>query len=650
MCPIGATIPLRDGYPAGLDEAVTAACFSAAPEPLVIVEGERVLFANAAFTALFGCTVPEELVGCCRSAAAARPLCSRVDDTDTGWSQDGHRLCYFAGSRRDGSHTEIEATCSTLEWHDRELVVVSMRDVSHRERRRAVRDSQKRYQAIFQASAMAMLQYSMQGHIQQSNPAAESLFGYPSCELRGMLFSRLIHPEDEAAEQGMFQDLAAGARDSYQLECRYVGKDEKTGWMRCNVSLVRGPAGEPRAAIAMMEDIAERKRAEQQLRDAQKMEAVGRLVGGVSHDFNNLLTGIMLYCDLLLAGLDRDSRLGHHAEEIRLAAEQGAALIQQLLAIARQQVIEPRLLCLNEVVTRTQNLLSRLIGESIAFQIQLEAELGEVRMDPAQVQQILFNLVLNARDAMPRGGRIVVETANCEFAPPGLALPAGSQIPGVALTVSDDGSGMDSNTLSHLFEPFFTTKKPGRGNGLGLATVHDIVQNNGGAIVVESNLGRGTSVRVFLPRVLAPASLVPEARFSQGPIGETILLLEDNLTVRKAAEHVLTECGYRVLEAANGVDAMALAESYPGTVDLVLADVDLPGMSGREVARRLSAARPSLKSLYMSGYKLIEDEDPGSNDSVVFFPKPFTGAVLLQRVREILDAHPAPASEKESQI
>ena len=643
-------MPLREGHPVSPDEALTAACFSAAPEPLVIVEGEQVVFANAAFADLFGGSVPEELVGCSRSAAAGRPLCSRVDATDTGWSQDGHRLCYFTGSRRDGSHTEIEATCSTLEWQGRELLVVSMRDVSQRERRRAVRDSELRYQAIFRASAMAMLQCSLDEHIQKSNPATENLFGHRSGEMRGMLFSHFIHPEDLATERAMFRELAAGARDSYQVETRYVGKEEKSGWIRCNVSLVRGPAGEPRAAIAMMEDITERKRAEQQLRDAQKMEAVGRLVGGVSHDFNNLLTGIMLYCDLLLAGLDRSSRLGHHAEEIRLAAEQGAALIQQLLAIARQQVIEPRLLCLNEIVTRTQNLLTRLIGEGIAFQVQLEAGLGEVRMDPAQVQQILFNLVLNARDAMPRGGRIVVETANCEFAPPQLALPAGARLPGVRLTVSDDGSGMDSDTLSHLFEPFFTTKKPGRGNGLGLATVHDIVQNNGGSIEVETELGRGTTVRVFLPRVLEPATEVPPARFSEGPIGETILLLEDNLTVRKAAEHVLAGCGYRVLEAANGADAMALAESYPGKVDLVLADVDLPGMSGREVARRLSAARPGLKSLYMSGYKLVEDEDPGSHDSVVFFPKPFTGAVLLQRVREILDAPPADAREKESQI
>jgi len=649
MCAIGAAIESRAGHLAGLDEALAAAAFAAGPEPLAIVEGTRLLFANAAFTALFGRRVPEELVGCSRSAAHGRPLCSRVDATDTSWSQDGHRLCYFAGVRSDGSRTEVEATCSALEWQGRELLVVCLRDVSYRERRRAVRDSEKRYQAIFQASAMGILQCSLEGNILKSNPAAENLFGYPSCELRGMQFSHLTHPDDMAVEQPMFQELAAGSRDSYRIEVRYIGKGGATGWIRRNVSLVRGPAGEPQVAIAMMEDITERKRAEQQLRDAQKMEAVGRLVGGVSHDFNNLLTGIMLYCDLLLAGLDRSSRLGRHAEEIRFAAEQGAALIQQLLAIARQQVIEPRLLCLNEIVTKTQNLLNRLIGESIAFQIRPDDNLGEVRMDPAQVQQILFNLVLNARDAMPHGGRILVETANCEFSPPGSALPADSLIPGVRLTVTDDGSGMDAETLAHLFEPFFTTKKPGRGNGLGLATVHDIVQNNGGTIEVESQMGSGTRVRVFLPRLLEPISKVPEARFAEGPTEETILLLEDNLTVRKAAERVLSECGYRVLEAANGTDALALAEGYPGTVDLVLADVDLPGMSGREVSRQLGAARPGLRFLYMSGYKLAEDED-GQDDSVVFFPKPFTGAVLLQRVREILDAQPAPARARESHI
>jgi PAS domain S-box-containing protein len=526
------------------------------------------------------------------------------------------------------------------------LVVVCLRDVTQRERRRAVRASQKRYEAIFRSSAMGLLQCDLEGRVVESNPAAEGLLGYSHDELRGRsLFSFASNAAQP--EQRLFRELARGARDTYQVEVPYRDKSEHAGWLRRSVSLVRGPNGVPEASIAMIEDITEGKCAERRLRDAQKMEVVGRLVGGVAHDFNNLLTGVMLYCDLLLAGLEHGSRLAHHGEEIRLAAEQGAALIQQLLAIARQQVVEPRLLSLNDTIKKTHNLLDRLIGEGIEIHTDLEAALGEVRMDPAQVQQILFNLVLNARDAMPQGGRIVVETANCEFTPAG-SLPANERVSGIRFMVTDTGTGMSQDTLAHLFEPFFTTKKAGRGNGLGLSTVHNIVQNNGGAIEVESELGKGTRVRVFLPRASEPAMVAPEAQFSEGLISETILLLEDNSTVRKAAEKVLSDCGYRVLEAANGEEALALAESFPGSVDLLLADVDVPGISSREVARRLSITRPILKHLYTSGYKMANEEDPGTDDSILFFHKPFTGAVLLQRVREILDSRrPSESCEKE---
>ena len=234
----------------------------------------------------------------------------------------------------------------------------------------------------------------------------------------GCIFGDFTHPDDLAKDQELFQQLVAGKRDSYELELRYLGKDSSTGWVRLNVSLVRGVDGKPQFAIGMTEDITERQRAEQRLREAQKMEVVGRLVGGVAHDFNNLLTGITLYCDLLLAGLDKGSRSHHHAEEIRMAGEQGAALIQQLMAISRQQVVEPRILSLNDVIANTHNLLSRLLGEKFELVTRFDDQLGHVKMDPAQVQQILFNLVLNARDAMNEGGRILVETGNSELSQP----------------------------------------------------------------------------------------------------------------------------------------------------------------------------------------------------------------------------------------
>jgi len=644
----GTSVQTKDELSSTDPEALFASAFEANPEALALVDQGHILQANASFRKLFGSEVPPQILCCSRVGAGSGPLsCDPGDGNELAWGPNGRPLCRFVVARQDAPQVEIEATCSPVQWQERKLTVVSLRDVTLRERRRATRTSQKQYEAIFRCSAMGLLQCDLEGRVLESNPAAEDLLACPHGELRKMKFFSFDASSD-GGERELFAELAVGARDTYQVEVPYRVQKEQSKWLRRSVSLVRSPNGEPEAVIAMMEDITERKRAEQQLRDAQKMEVVGRLVGGVAHDFNNLLTGVMLYCDLLLAGLERGGRLGHHAEEIRLAAEQGAALIQQLLAIARQQVVEPRRLSLNDTIIKTHNLLDRLIGEGIDIENELDTNLGEVRMDPAQVQQILFNLVLNARDAMPQGGRIVVETANCDFVKGDSSDLPKSNVAGIRLTVTDNGSGMSAETLAHLFEPFFTTKKAGRGNGLGLSTVHNIVQNNGGAIEVQSELGRGTQIRVFLPRALESASAAFETPYSEVPVSETVLLLEDNVTVRKAAEKILSECGYRVLEAANGEEALSLAQSFPGAVDLFLADVDVPGMSSREVARRLGATRPLLKHLYMSGYKQADEGDPGTDDSIVFFQKPFTGADLLLRVREILDlTRPSKFPEKE---
>lgn len=460
-----------------------------------------------------------------------------------------------------------------------------------------------------------------------------------------MHFREFTHPDDVEKDQQLFQQLIGGKCDSYELELRYLGKAKATGWVRLTVSLVRGVDSRPQFAVGMTEDITERKRAEQRLREAQKMEVIGRLVGGVAHDFNNLLTGIHLYCDLLLAGLEKESRLHHHAEEIRMAGEQGAALIQQLMAISRQQVVEPRILSLNDVIVNTRNLLARLLGEKFELVTRLDSNLGLVKMDPAQIQQILFNLVLNARDAMAHGGSIVVETRQSEM---DANASAGKRTRAVTLTVADLGCGMDEETLSHLFEPFFTTKANGRGTGLGLATVYNIVRNNGGTIQVDSAPGRGTQVRVNLPQVFAgaPVGLV-EAAYSPKSGHETILLVEDNQAVRQAANKILSECGYIVLEAASGPAAIEVARHYSKAIHLLLADVVMPGMSGRDVARQLVAERPALKVLYMSGYEPApEGAQKIERDPIVRFQKPFSGAALLDKLREILDAGHPPTIKK----
>ena len=640
---MGQPIPIQARPPAAFDRAILQSAFDASQEGMALAEGGYIRYANRAFAKLIGHQDPSEVEG--------RPLTSlRPPGHPCAWLLTGskqgiqHHLCQFSSQRKDDTAYRIEATCSRFLVGKQELLLVTIRDVTVRERRRMVRDGDRRFRTIFEGAPMGIVQCDMQGQVLETNPALERMLGYSREELRGMHFRDFTHPEDVDRDLELFQELVAGKRESYELELRYLGKAAVTGWVRLTVSLVRGVDGRPQFAIGMTEEVTERKRAEQRLREAQKMEIVGRLVGGVAHDFNNLLTGIMLYCDLLIAGLDRGSRLLHHAEEIRMAGEQGGALIQQLLAISRQQVVEPRNLCLNEVILGTRNLLSRLLGEKFELVTNLEDDLGSVRIDPAQAQQILFNLVLNARDAMAHGGSIVVETSNSKFRH-GESRSSQELAPAVMLAVKDSGCGMTAETRSHLFEPFFTTKPNGRGTGLGLATVYNIVKNNGGTIEVESEPGRGTQVIVLLPRTsVSPATV--EASYSPVPVGETILLVEDNAAVRQAAKRILSECGYVVLEAGSGVEAIDKSRQHPGSIDLLLVDVHMPGMNGREVARQLRTERPELGVLYMSGYE--PDRPAGDEgDPMVFFQKPFTGAALLEKLREILDSR-SPRIPKES--
>jgi PAS domain S-box-containing protein len=517
------------------------------------------------------------------------------------------------------------------------LLVISVRDLSQHERRRVVRDSDKRYRAMFDAAAIGILQCTIDGRVVESNPALQRMLGYSREELRGMHFREFTDPDDFAADLALFQDMVAGKRNDYQMELRYTGNHARSGWVRLTASLVRGPDGQPESVIGMVEDVTERKQTERQLREAQKMEVIGRLVGGVAHDFNNLLTGIMLYCDLLRDGLKPGSRLRRHAEEIRLAGDHGAAMVQQLLAVARQQPVNPQVLSLNEVVIGTRNLLRRLIGDNIQLTTSLSRSLWLVKVDPAQVQQVILNLVLNARDAMPEGGRIRLETRNSKMRGADRAIE---------FTVTDTGCGISEEVRSHLFEPFFTTKGPGQGNGLGLATVHDIVCQCGGSITVDSEVGRGTRVTVRLPRAVeGTAKSVTATGEGQASDGKkVILLVEDDSAVRRSALRILRDCGYDVLEAANGAQALKLSHQHPGTIDLLLVDLMMPGVHGREVARQLGSHRPGLRVLYISGYDQTSTSEESGADPL--FRKPFTSDSLLQKVREVLKESPVPEREE----
>ena len=635
---MGQTLNMAEGL-APRESAVLIAALEASSEGLALAEHGVIRYANRAFARLLGCPDRAQIIG--RQLSSLRPEgypCVQARETNgCGTSQ----LCQFV-SRRKGEAVHIESTCSPFQLGGHELLFVAIRDVSVRERRRMVRDEDRRFRAIFQGAPTGIVQFDLDGRVLEANPAAERMLAYSRAELRGLHFREFTHPADLENAGELFGQLAQGRRESGEVELRYVDRTAATGWARVTMSLVRGVVREPQFVIGMAEDITQRKLAEQRLREAQKMEVIGRLVSGVAHDFNNLLTGITLYCDLLLSGLDPKGPLRHHAEEIRLAGEQGAALIQQLLAISRKQVVEPQVLRFNDAVNSTRNLLARLIGEKFELKTSLQEDTGLVRMDPAQVQQVVLNLVLNARDAMANGGTILIETQTCEYQDP---KNEGKLRAGVALAVSDSGCGISEEVRARLFEPFFSTKPGGRGTGLGLATVNDIVDRVGGVIEIDTEVGRGTCFRVLLPKYIEPArELIPEARVSPAAGGETILLVEDNSAVRQAAARILHDEGYRVLEAGSGPEAIELASKTRKSIDLLLADLEMPGMSGRELAQRLLKQRPGLAVLHMTGFE--PSTELAGDSAVVPFRKPFTGAVLVQKVREVLDTQVCESSKR----
>ncbi len=406
-------------------------------------------------------------------------------------------------------------------------------------------------------------------------------------------------------------------------------------------SPIYGEGGQPTGTAGIARDVTERKQLEEQLLQSQKMEAIGRLAGGVAHDFNNLLTAISGYSDLLLRELPEESALRSHAEEIQKAGERAAALTQQLLAFSRRQVLEPRVVNLNAALANLEKMLRRLIGEDIELVTSAQPDLWPVKADPGQIEQVVLNLAVNARDAMPNGGRLTVSTQNTELDEEA-ARNSPPTRPGsyVLLAVADSGAGMSPETRSRLFEPFFTTKEVGKGTGLGLSTVYGIVKQSGGYIWVESEPGAGSVFKIFLPKSLETPEPVRVA-VASGPApsgSETILLVEDEPEVRALVQKFLLMHGYKVLPASSAEDAIELSGRYDGHIDLLLTDVVMPGETGRDLARRLLVARPRMRVLYMSGY--TDDSvflQGGLSRGEAYLQKPFTPEALAKKVREVLD-------------
>ncbi|TAJ08814.1 MAG: GAF domain-containing sensor histidine kinase [Nitrospirae bacterium] len=517
------------------------------------------------------------------------------------------------------------------------LAIFATRAGAELERQRA--EAILREQNVALAQAMpGISEIDAQGRYVKVNPIYAGLLGYTPEEMVGMPRTQTVHPDDHRIVRETYDRmLREGKAES---EVRAVRKDGTVFYK--HIMMVKSVAGSPSESghHCFMRDITERKHLEEQLQRAAKMEAIGRLAGGVAHDFNNLLTAITGYGEMLFQKLAPGSPLRDHAEEILKASERAAALTAQLLAFSRGQVVQPRALDVNRVVGNTAGLLRRLIGEHIELETRLAPKLFPIKADMGQLEQVLMNLAINARDAMPQGGSLVLETVNV----PAESVAKPGQAPGsslVRLSVSDTGQGMDENTLAHIFEPFFTTKAPGKGTGLGLAMVYGIVTKSGGTIAAESKPGLGSTFTIEFPAAgdAIETGSAPAAPAQALGGTETVLVVEDEEAVRNFVGAVLRSHGYRVLEAADGEAALALCGRDPAPIDLLLTDVVMPGMNGRGLAERFAVLRPGAGLLYMSGYTEDQDLQQGvQNLGDAFLSKPFSAAALAEAIRTALDA------------
>ncbi len=480
------------------------------------------------------------------------------------------------------------------------------------------------------------------GAVTYANPAMARTFGYTVAEMVGRDVHELFAPERcrEEAQAAFRRFRETGQGRGIDRTRELEGRRKDGSEVPLEVSLSTTTVKGRRIVVGILRDVSERRRIEEQLRRSRKLDALGQLAAGVAHDFNNLLVAINGYTDAAIADLPAGSPMRGDLEQVRAAGARAAALARQLLAFGRKQVMRPVVLSLNTVVGDLENMLRRTIGEQYELRLELSPGAGNVRADPSQVEQILVNLVVNARDAMPRGGCIGVETGNAELRDEDVR--AGADVrPGayVFLSVSDAGCGIDEATLAHIFEPFFTTKPAGRGSGLGLPTVYGIVKQSGGHVDIRSEVGRGTTFRVYLPRApdeVRAASPPPEAPHVGGT--ETILVAEDDQGVRAAARRSLESLGYTVLTAVDGEAALRLCESHPGPIHLLVTDVVMPGMDGVELAQRLAAGRGAVAVLYMSGYGGTSIARRGGlPPGALFIEKPFSTLELGQKVREALE-------------
>ena len=521
------------------------------------------------------------------------------------------------------------------------------RDITERKRaEEEIRVSQQKLRTHFEHTPLAVVEWDLEFRVTAWNPSAERIFGYSRDEAMGQHASFTVPPLYRQHVDQVWTELLkqSGGERSTNDNITKNGRHISCEWY--NTPLV-DDSGRVLGVASLVQDVTDRVALEDRLRQSQKMEAVGRLAGGVAHDFNNLLTVILGYAQILADGVPAGSRLADGTKQIKSAADRAAGITRQLLAFSRKQVLSPRIINLNDTMMNLDSLLRRLIGEDIQVLTVPDNDLGSVKADPGQIEQVIMNLALNARDAMPNGGKLTIETANAQL-DSAYASEHQPIAPGryVMLAVSDIGEGMSAEVQARIFEPFFTTKEVGKGTGLGLSTVYGIVKQSGGYIWVYSEPGRGTAFKIYFPCVdQAAETLGVEKRPSDALRGtETVLLVEDDAQLRQLSSSVLAHCGYRMLVANGPEEGLAIAKSNHKDIRLLITDVVMPGMNGRQLAEQILRDSPNMKVLYISGYTNNAIVHYGVLDTGLWFlPKPFTLSALIGKVREVLDAPAEPA-------
>jgi two-component system, cell cycle sensor histidine kinase and response regulator CckA len=626
----------------------TIAMDSAINGMAILNAGGKFVYVNTAYAQMIGDTTPEAMLGqSWRDVSNPQNVAPVESEIREALSQHGKWFGPLNLHHSGGRVVRAEMAVTTLP--DGGTICVS-HDITERvSEQRARTETEIKYRTLIEqvAAISYIAELGTHGQWLYVSPQIETILGYATDEwLSGSRdWLRHIPPEDHPIVIAAEERSARG--EPFQAEYRIERKDGETIWVSDSAVVVRGSDSHP-VMEGLIVDITDRKMLEDQLQQARKMEAVGRLAGGVAHDFNNLLTIIKGYVEMAQQrSLDRPE-LHSDIRRIEEAADRAVTLVRQLLAFSRKQVLRPKILDLNTIVMNLDQLLRRLMSENIEMKTFVSKDVGPIKADPGQIEQVLMNLVVNARDALPNGGRILIETSNVDldsaYTRDHAVVTPG---PYVLLAVSDTGIGMTTDTVTHIFEPFYTTKESGRGTGLGLSTVYGIVKQSGGYIWVYSELGRGTTFKVYLPRVTdaIPASaapaITPSSTIRKGH--ETILLVEDEPDLRELTNMVLTEKGYRVIGAPSPEEAERLAGNNGAEIHLLLTDVVMPGISGRELAKRLTGRFPQLRVMYMSGYTYnVIAQDGTLEEGISFLQKPFTPQALTEKVREALD-RPVPA-------